>query len=45
MKITKTGKNMHVKPRWMFLKVYTDEGIMGTANRSLKAGRVPSKQP
>jgi galactonate dehydratase len=28
MKITKL-ETMHVKPRWMFLKVYTDEGIIG----------------
>ena len=28
MKITKL-ETIHVKPRWMFLKVYTDEGIVG----------------
>lgn len=28
MKIVKL-ETMHVKPRWMFLKVYTDEGIVG----------------
>ena len=28
MKITKL-ETIHVKPRWMFLKIYTDEGIIG----------------
>lgn len=28
MKITKL-ETIHVKPRWLFLKVYTDEGIVG----------------
>ena len=28
MKITKL-ETMHIKPRWLFLKVHTDEGIIG----------------
>lgn len=38
MKITKLT-TWRLPPRWMFLKIETDEGIVGWASRSSKAGR------
>jgi L-alanine-DL-glutamate epimerase-like enolase superfamily enzyme len=41
MKITRLT-TYAVPPRWLFLKIETDDGIVGWGNRSWRAGQPPS---